>query len=139
MLNEPTETKEEKRMRKAGGVLTIIGGVIGINIGIGLIIMIVTGEGMIVTPVEAAFIAFAIVALIVGIVALIGGIYALRARVWGFALAGGIVVIGIGAGIIGPFIRVVGEYLTIAIMWAPLILIGLLGTSFIALRKREFR
>jgi hypothetical protein len=28
MLNEPTETKEEKRMRKAGGILTIIGGII---------------------------------------------------------------------------------------------------------------
>jgi hypothetical protein len=125
-------------MRKAGGVLPIIGGIIGIVIGIGVIIMIVTGAGLIVTPVEAPLIAFAIVALIIGIVALIGGIYALRARVWGFALAGGIVVVGIGAGIIGPFIRVVGEYLTTAITWAPLILIGILGTIFIALRKGEF-
>ena len=125
-------------MRKAGGVLTIIGGIMGILIGIIFIIMIVTGEGLIVRPVEAPFMSFAIVALIVGIVALVGGIYALSAKVWGFALAGGIVLVVNGAGIIGPWSKVVGESLVIGFVWFALTALGILGTIFIALRRREF-
>ena len=113
-------------MRKAGGVLTIIGGIIGIGMG-----AVIIGKW------SAPLIDFAIVALIVGTVALIGGIYALRAWVWSFAFAGGIAVIGIGVVIIGPWFGV-AEYLDIAAMWAPLTLFGILGTIFIALRKEEF-
>jgi len=75
----------------------------------------------------------------VGIVALIGGIYALRARVWGFALAGGIVLIGIGVVIIGPLMGLFGEYLDLAFSFLPFLILGIPGTIFIALRKREFR
>jgi hypothetical protein len=75
MLNKPTETKEEKRMRKAGGVLTIIGGILAIIAGaIGIGWGAIVGAGFIV----------------LGIVALIGGICALRRRLWGLALAGAI-------------------------------------------------
>ena len=130
-------------MRKAGGVLTIIGGIIVIVIGIDGLEEIVTGSGVI-GKVEAPYIAFLIIALIVGIIALIGGIYALRARVWGFALAGGIVLIGNGAGFIGPWLRVLvgygqnGLWIGIVFMGVALITLGILGTIFIALRKREF-
>ena len=135
-------------MRKAGGVLTIIGGII--VIGIGAVIM---GEWLGVFSVMYWFGAFGapliafgivalivgIVALIVGIVALIGGIYALRARVWGFALAGGIIVIGIGGVIMSvrEWIMVVSEHFLFPLI-AWLIAFGILGTIFIALRKGEF-
>ena len=128
-------------MRKAGGVLTIIGGII--VIGIGAVIM---GEWLGVFSVMywfgafgAPLIAFGIVALIVGIAALIGGIYALRARVWGFALAGGIIVIGIGGVIMSvrEWIMVVSEHFLFPLI-AWLIAFGILGTIFIALRKGEF-
>jgi hypothetical protein len=69
---------------------------------------------------------------------LIGGIYALRARVWGFALAGGIVLIGIGAVIMGPLMGLFGEYLDLAMSWVPFLIFGIPGTIFIALRKGEF-
>ena len=124
-------------MRKAGGVLTIVGGIIGVVGAISGIIMIVTGADLLVKD-EAAFFTFAIVALIVGIVALIGGIYALRARVWGFALAGGIVLIGFGAGVFPGWFGVVGEYIGYAVMGIALTAFGILGTIFIALRKAEF-
>lgn len=100
-------------MRKAGGILTIIGGCFGIGVGaflatMGHIADALTGmmwfSGYGIGP---GFIG-------IGIVALIGGIYALKSRVWGFALAGAILAIICG----GPF--------------------GVLGTIFIALRKRDF-
>ena len=87
---------------------------------------------------EALFNAFSIVAFIVGIVALIGGICALRARFWGFAIAGGIVLIGIGVVIIGPLMGLFGEYLDLAFSFFPFLILGIPGTIFIALRKREF-
>jgi len=130
-------------MRKTGGVLTIIGGIIGIVIGIDGLEEIVTGVGVI-GKVEAPYIAFLIIALIVGIIALVGGIYALKARVWGFALAGGIVLIGNGAGFIGPWLRVLvgygqhGLWIGIVFMGVAFIALGILGTIFIALRKGEF-
>ena len=136
-------------MRKAGGVLTIIGGIMGIVLGIGGVEAFVTGgeiAGVVIDigGVEAPLIAFVIVALIIGIVALISGIYALRARVLGFALAGGIVLIVNGAGLIGPWsIKTFREapngiYIGIVFMGIALIALGILGTIFIALRKREF-
>jgi len=69
MLNEPTETKEEKRMRKTGGILTIIGGgLFGIRIGISVIEAFVTGADIFWMYKDVALvIAFAIVALIIGI------------------------------------------------------------------------
>ena len=127
-------------MRKAGGVLTIIGGVIGLILGISGIEAFVTdgeivGAVIDIGGVEAPFIAFIIVALIVGILALVGGIYALKARAWGFALAGGIVLIGIGAVLFGGDGRQFGF---LAFWGFPFLTLGILGPIFIALRKREF-
>ena len=98
-------------MRKAGGIMTIIGGCFGIGVGaflaaVGSIAGALT-DMMWFTGIGPGLIG-------IGIVALIGGIYALKGRVWGFALAGAILAIICG----GPF--------------------GILGTIFIALRKREF-
>ena len=127
-------------MRKAGGVLTIIGGITGIVLGRSGVEAFVTGGEIVgividIGGVEAPFIAFIIVALIVGIVALIGGIYALRARVWGLALAGGIVLIPIGAVLIGGD---GAQFVFLAFWGFPFLTLGTLGTIFIALRKGEF-
>ena len=88
--------------------------------------------------------AYVIVALIVGIVALVGGIYALTARVWSFALAGGIVLVVSGVGHIGPWIRFLDPGMNsfapivIGLTGVVFITLGILGTIFIALRKGEF-
>ena len=130
-------------MRKTGGVLTIIGGIIGIIIGISQI----SGVEDIVIDiggVEAPLFAYGIVALIVGIVALVGGIYALTARVWSFALAGGIVLVVSGVGHIGPWMRFLDPGMNsfapivIGLTGVVFITLGILGTIFIALRRREF-
>ena len=99
-------------MRKAGGVLTIIGGVLGIGVGafiatMGELVEELAGLVWLSGAIGAPLIA-------IGLIALIGGIYALRARAWGFALAGAILAIICG----GPF--------------------GILGTIFVSLRKGEF-
>ena len=98
-------------MRKAGGILTIIGGCIGIGLGAAIISF---GEisGMLKGLMWFGAIGGPLIGI--GIVALIGGTYALRARAWGFALAGAILAIITG----GPF--------------------GVLSTIFIAVRKGEF-
>ena len=128
-------------MRKTGGILTIIGGgLFGIRIGIGMIEAFVTGADIFWMYKDVALvIAFAIVALIVGILALVGGIYALRARVWGLALAGGIVLIVNGA-VAGTFatMGVFGEDIGLAFSFIPFLIFGISGTIFIALRKGEF-
>ncbi len=98
-------------MVKAAGILTIIGGSIGIGIGafvatIGELAGALTGL--------AWFGAIGAPLIGIGIVALIGGIFALRRKVWGFALTGAILAIICG----GPF--------------------GILATIFLAIRKREF-
>ena len=90
------------------GILTIIGGIIGIVIG-----AVVTGLGE----------TFGLGGLIegigggvigLGIVALIGGIFALRRRMWGLALAGSILAI---------------------ICALPL---GILAVIFLSMGRREF-
>ena len=98
-------------MRTAGGVLTIIGGILGIGAGAFVATM---GEFVEVLSGFMWFGALGAPLIGIGIVALIGGICALRARAWGFALAGAILAI-ITSGIF-----------------------GILGTIFIALRKWEF-
>ena len=100
-------------MRKAGGILTIIGGCFGIAMGA---LLAVAGQLANALSGLTWFSGYGIGPgfIGIGIVALIGGIYALKSRVWGFALAGAILAIICG----GPF--------------------GVLGTIFIALRKREF-
>jgi hypothetical protein len=93
------------------GVLTIIGGCIGI--GIGAFVAFLGG-------IAGTFTGFSWFGAIgapligIGIVALIGGIYALRRRVWGFALTGAILAIICG----GP--------------------LGILATIFVAMGKNEF-
>ena len=117
MLNEPTETKEEKkmrkRMRKAGGILTIIGGII-IVAGV----FIATGGPWALIPGPEAPPAGVVAGLIaLGVVALIGGIHALRRRRWGLALAGAICA---------------------ALPGMPLGLPGIAAIVFISLTKEEF-
>ena len=83
-------------MRKAAGILTIIGGIIGIVVG-GIV---VTGGAWAVIPMMEG-IGGGLIAL--GIVGIIGGIYALRGRVWGLALAGAICALfpTVGLGVLG--------------------------------------
>jgi hypothetical protein len=122
MLNKPTETREEKRMRqnirnrmrKAGGILTIIGGIIIVAGGI-----MAAGVPWALMPELSAALAEAPAGvgagfIAPGVVALIGGIYALRRRRWGLALAGAIC----AAFLTGP--------------------VGPLAIVFISLTKREF-
>ena len=74
-------------MRRAGGILTIIGGCIGIGIGAA-----VATVGEIVNEL-AGLVWFGGIGaglIGIGIVALIGGIFALKARIWGLALTGAI-------------------------------------------------
>jgi len=85
MLNEPTETKEEKRMRKAGGILTIVGGIIMVAGG-----TLVTGVPWALIPPATAPAGVVGGFIALGVFTLIGGIYALRGRMWGLALAGAI-------------------------------------------------
>jgi uncharacterized membrane protein len=119
MLNEPAETKEEKRMRqnmremmrKAGGILTIIGGTI---IVVGLIIA-TGGPWALIPELTAPPPAVVVGVLIaVAVVAVIGGIYALRGRRWGLALAGA------------------------CCAAFPLTPVGILASIFISITKREF-
>ncbi len=94
-------------MRTAGGILTIIGGIIGTLFSIGELYSIL------------------------GIVALIGGIFALRTRVWGFALAGGIAAIGIGA-VLSNVLPGLGG------LWGYIVLMfGIPGATLIALKKEN--
>ena len=74
-----------ERMRKAGGILTIVGGII---IVAGL--FIATGGPWALFPEPTAPPPAVVVAVLiaVGVVAVIGGISALRGKRWGLALAG---------------------------------------------------
>ena len=53
-------------------------------------------------------------------------------------IIGGIIGIGIGAVIMGEWLGVVSEFFWFGAIGAPLIAFGILGTTFIALRKEEF-
>ena len=78
-----------KRMRKAGGILTIIGGII-------MFFVVITVAGipwfLIPEPPEPEATPAGIIGMFIAlcVVALIGGIYALRRRRWRLALAGAI-------------------------------------------------
>ena len=94
-----------------GGILTIIGGAIGI--GIGAFVATIGG----IAGALAGFSWFGAIGaplIGIGIVALIGGIYALKRKVWGFALTGAILAIITG----GP--------------------LGVIATIFVAMGKKEF-
>ena len=93
------------------GILTIIGGVIGI--GIGAFVATVGGLAGALAGL-AWFGAMGAPLIGIGIVALIGGIYAMRRRAWGFALTGAILAIICG----GP--------------------LGILATIFVSMGKKEF-
>jgi len=98
-------------MRKWGGILSIIGGCVGIGLG-----AFVLGLGEL-SGMMRGFVWFGAIGapyIILGIVAIISGIYAIRGKIWGFALTGAILAIICGG------------------------IFGVLATIFIALRKNEF-
>ena len=98
-------------MRKAGGILTIIGG----GILIAGAIIATDGRPWALIPGPEAPPAGVVGWLIAaGVVAIIGGIYALRVRMWGLALAG-------------------------AICTFPVVPVGVLAIIFISIAKREFK
>jgi len=96
---------------KTAGILTIIGGIVGIvfgaiaSAGLGLASMLTGFEFM-------AGIGAGLVAL--GIIALIGGIFTLRRRSWGFALAGAICSL------------------------FPIVPLGIVAIIFVSIGKKEF-
>ena len=97
-------------MRRAGGILTIVCGIImvvGGTFAAGVPFALIPQMAEAPAGVGAGFIAL-------GVVALIGGIYALRGRRWGLALAGAIC----AAFPAGP--------------------VGVLAIIFISIAKREF-
>ena len=104
-MNQP-----KPKRRKAGGILTIIGGII-IVVGV----FIATGGPWALIPVPAGPPAGAVGGFIaVAVVAIIGGIYARRGRMWGLALAGAICAM------------------------FPAVPLGVLAIIFISIAKREF-
>jgi len=93
------------------GILTIIGG--GVGIGIGAFVATIGGiTGALTGLVWLGGIGAPLIGI--GIVAIIGGIYAMRRRAWGFALTGAILAIICG----GP--------------------LGILATIFVSMGKKEF-
>ena len=99
-----------KGMRRAGGILTIVCGIImvvGGTFAAGVPFALIPQMAEAPAGVAGGFIAL-------GVFTLIGGIYALRARIWGLALAGAIC----AAFPVGPA--------------------GALAIVFISLTKREF-
>lgn len=75
------------------GILTIIAGLLGLLIGIGLAVgfgLMGMMIGMIPGFPGGLLALIGIPGIILGIVAILGGIYALRRRLWGLALAGSI-------------------------------------------------
>ncbi len=98
-------------MVKAAGILTIIGGIVGIGVGASVasgaaLYGALTGMGML-GAIGAPLIGL-------GIVALIGGIYAMRRRAWGFALTGAICAL------------------------FPVVPLGILAIIFVAMGRKEF-
>jgi len=76
------------------GVLSIIGGGLGVILGI-VLVLLGTVAGAVLAGLGIPFLAELVmgtlaVGLILGIVAIVGGIFALRRQKWGLALAGSI-------------------------------------------------
>jgi len=76
------------------GLLSIIGGGLGVILGI-VLIVVGTVAGQVLAGLGVPFVGKLVVGtlavgLILGIVAIVGGIYALRRQKWGLALAGSI-------------------------------------------------
>jgi len=94
-----------------GGILTIVGGCIGIGIGA---LVATIGEVAGALAGLAWFGAIGAPLIAIGVVALIGGIYTLRRRAWGFALTSAILAIICGG------------------------IFGILATIFVAMGRREF-
>ena len=85
----------------AAGVLSIVSGIIGITISAGMILFSVFFMNIEDFPVsipnnfpfdflQAVYMVWGIILIILAILAIIGGIYALQRRLWGLALAGSI-------------------------------------------------
>ena len=98
----------------AAGVLTIIGAVILVIVGLAAIIGGSIAGWMSWGIGAGAAVAFGSVSLILGIVSLIGGIVALQRRMWGLALAGAIIIL------------------------FPFFIFGILSIIFVAISKKEF-
>jgi hypothetical protein len=98
----------------AGGLLTLIAGVIGLVSGIYIVATGTAGTVPGISSVSGVELAVGIISIILGAVAIYGGINALRVKSWGWAMAGGV------CGLLSSFI------------------FGILGLIFIALRRRDF-
>ena len=98
-------------MVKAAGILTIIGGIVGIIFG-----SIAAAAGGILSLIPGLQFMGAIGGglLALGIIALIGGIVALRRRAWGFALTGAICAL------------------------FPIVPLGILAIIFVSIGKKSF-
>jgi hypothetical protein len=94
------------------GILTIIGGVIGIAAG--AIIATVGTAFLLGIPGLEMIAGIGGGMIAIGVIALIGGIFALRRKAWGFALAGAILAL------------------------FPIIPLGVLAIIFVSLAKKEF-
>lgn len=108
----------EGNRAKWGGILTIIGGVIGLIAGI---VISVIGWGIVSVfdmPVPGGLLG--VPSIVLGIIAIIGGRYALMRKSWIFALIGAILAI--------PATAILG----------PAVILGILATIFIIMGKREF-
>ena len=94
------------------GICSIVSGGLGILLSIGLFVgssivgSLMMGAAREARMVPGLLIGMGIPLLIVSIVAIVGGVYALKRRIWGLALAGGILAIfsfyppiGLGLGI----------------------------------------
>lgn len=94
------------------GILTIIGGIIGIAVGAAATV----GTSMLAYMLgEFAWLAgIGVGLLVMGIIALIGGIHALKRKRWGLALAGAIFAM------------------------FPIVPLGILAIIFVAMGKKEF-
>ena len=106
------------------GILTIIGGCIGIGVGAGAAAIIGTlGLGEFAgVPGLGALIGAPLI--VMGIIALIAGIYTLRRKAWGFALTGAILALPCS--------------LPLLLVLAPVFILGILAIIFVFMGKREF-
>ena len=108
----------EGNRAKWGGILTLIGGIVGIITGI---VISVIGWGIVaIFDLPAPGALFGVPSIVLGVIALIGGIYALKKKSWIFALIGAILAI--------PATAILG----------PAVILGILGLIFIAMGKKEF-